>query len=107
MLTPSRPTDTSSFYNRGACLFFAILTNAFQSALEILALYEQRPIGKLLLSRISTLVLIPLCSRETHVHGLVSSVHRGHSLDDMRLTGEDSDKRWVQPGFVLHDEPAP
>ncbi|VDC07751.1 unnamed protein product [Peniophora sp. CBMAI 1063] len=38
------PSDTSSFYNRTACLFFAILTNAFQSALEILALYEQRPI---------------------------------------------------------------
>lgn len=40
-----RPGDTSSFYNRGALLFFAILMNAFQSNLEILQLYEQRPIG--------------------------------------------------------------
>ncbi|KAI0028777.1 AtrD, ABC-transporter [Vararia minispora EC-137] len=36
--------DTSSFYSRGALLFFAILSNAFQSFLEILQLYEQRPI---------------------------------------------------------------
>ncbi|VDC04768.1 unnamed protein product [Peniophora sp. CBMAI 1063] len=38
------PSDTSSFYNRGSLLFFAILMNAFQSNLEILQLYEQRPI---------------------------------------------------------------
>ncbi|KAK0199278.1 AtrD, ABC-transporter [Desarmillaria ectypa] len=38
------PKDTSSFYSRGALLFFAILMNAFSSALEILTLYEQRPI---------------------------------------------------------------
>ncbi|MCJ1283705.1 hypothetical protein MMC26_003036 [Xylographa opegraphella] len=36
--------DTSSFYSRGALLFFAILINAFGSALEILTLYAQRPI---------------------------------------------------------------
>ncbi|KAI0030129.1 ABC-2 type transporter-domain-containing protein [Vararia minispora EC-137] len=36
--------DTSSFFSRGSLLFFAILSNAFQSALEILQLYEQRPI---------------------------------------------------------------
>ncbi|KZO90913.1 hypothetical protein CALVIDRAFT_602620 [Calocera viscosa TUFC12733] len=36
--------DTSSFYSRGALLFFAILMNAFSSALEILTLYAQRPI---------------------------------------------------------------
>lgn len=35
---------TSSFYSRGALLFFAILMNAFGSALEILTLYAQRPI---------------------------------------------------------------
>jgi ABC-type multidrug transport system ATPase subunit len=35
---------TSSFYARGALLFFAILMNAFGSALEILTLYAQRPI---------------------------------------------------------------
>jgi len=35
---------TSSFYERGALLFFAILMNAFGSALEILTLYAQRPI---------------------------------------------------------------
>ncbi|KAK9470227.1 ABC-2 type transporter-domain-containing protein [Dipodascopsis tothii] len=35
---------TSSFYSRGALLFFAILFNAFSSALEILSLYAQRPI---------------------------------------------------------------
>ncbi|OQE34548.1 hypothetical protein PENCOP_c017G05487 [Penicillium coprophilum] len=38
------PKDTSSFYARGALLFFAVLLNAFSSALEILTLYAQRPI---------------------------------------------------------------
>ncbi|KAI9376334.1 ABC-2 type transporter-domain-containing protein [Aspergillus egyptiacus] len=38
------PNDTSSFYYRGALLFFAVLLNAFSSALEILTLYSQRPI---------------------------------------------------------------
>ncbi|KAJ9113734.1 ABC multidrug transporter afr2 [Naganishia adeliensis] len=38
------PSDTSSFYARGSLLFFAILLNAFSSALEILTLYAQRPI---------------------------------------------------------------
>ncbi|KAH6633454.1 ABC transporter CDR4 [Boeremia exigua] len=38
-----QPT-TSSFYQRSALLFFAILMNAFGSALEILTLYAQRPI---------------------------------------------------------------
>ncbi|KLT39406.1 putative xenobiotic-transporting ATPase [Cutaneotrichosporon oleaginosum] len=36
--------NTASFYNRGGLLFFAILMNAFGSALEILTLYAQRPI---------------------------------------------------------------
>ncbi|KAL2820669.1 ABC-2 type transporter-domain-containing protein [Aspergillus granulosus] len=36
--------DTGSFYSRGALLFFAVLLNAFGSALEILTLYAQRPI---------------------------------------------------------------
>jgi len=35
---------TDSFYLRSALLFFAILMNAFGSALEILTLYAQRPI---------------------------------------------------------------
>ncbi|KAI8156818.1 ZEB2-regulated ABC transporter 1 [Colletotrichum sp. SAR 10_70] len=35
---------TSSFYNRSAVLFVAILANAFSSALEILTQYAQRPI---------------------------------------------------------------
>ncbi|KAL6246776.1 Multidrug resistance protein [Rhinocladiella similis] len=38
------PHTTGSFYSRGALLFFAILMNAFGSALEILTLYAQRPI---------------------------------------------------------------
>ena len=38
-----QPT-TSSFFQRGALLFFACLMNAFASALEILTLYAQRPI---------------------------------------------------------------
>ncbi|KAL2831229.1 ABC-2 type transporter-domain-containing protein [Aspergillus cavernicola] len=38
------PNSTSSFYYRGALLFFAVLLNAFSSALEILTLYAQRPI---------------------------------------------------------------
>lgn len=35
---------TNSFFSRGALLFFAILLNAFASALEILTLWQQRPI---------------------------------------------------------------
>ncbi|KAL9057263.1 MAG: hypothetical protein Q9162_002467 [Coniocarpon cinnabarinum] len=35
---------TSSFFQRGALLFFAVLLNAFGSMLEILTLYAQRPI---------------------------------------------------------------
>ncbi|CAG7975963.1 unnamed protein product [Penicillium salamii] len=38
------PNDVTSFYSRGALLFFAVLLNAFSSALEILTLYAQRPI---------------------------------------------------------------
>ncbi|TVY89849.1 ZEB2-regulated ABC transporter [Lachnellula willkommii] len=38
-----KPT-TDSFFSRSAILFFAILVNAFGSALEILTLYAQRPI---------------------------------------------------------------
>lgn len=36
--------NTNSFFQRGAVLFFAVLINAFGSALEILTLYAQRPI---------------------------------------------------------------
>jgi ATP-binding cassette, subfamily G (WHITE), member 2, PDR len=38
------PDNTGSFFSRGALLFYAILVNAFSSALEILTLYAQRPI---------------------------------------------------------------
>jgi ATP-binding cassette subfamily G (WHITE) protein 2 (PDR) len=38
------PKTAESFFQRGAALFFAILMNAFGSALEILTLYQQRPI---------------------------------------------------------------
>lgn len=38
------PYTTTSFFSRGSLLFFAILLNAFGSALEILTLYAQRPI---------------------------------------------------------------
>lgn len=38
------PSNTGSFYSRGALLFFAILLNAFSSFLEILTIYAQRPI---------------------------------------------------------------
>ena len=38
-----QPT-TNSFFQRGALLFFAVLLNAFGSALEVLTLYAQRPI---------------------------------------------------------------
>ncbi|KAK3075150.1 Multidrug resistance protein [Teratosphaeriaceae sp. CCFEE 6253] len=38
------PQTSGSFFQRGAVLFFAILLNAFGSALEILTLYAQRPI---------------------------------------------------------------
>ncbi|KAI9935030.1 hypothetical protein ASPWEDRAFT_117761 [Aspergillus wentii DTO 134E9] len=35
---------TDSFFRRGALLFFSILLNAFSSSLEILTLWQQRPI---------------------------------------------------------------
>ena len=38
------PETSSSFFQRGSLLFFAVLMNAFASALEILTLYSQRPI---------------------------------------------------------------
>src|SRR5436190_12759190 len=38
------PADSSSFFSRGALLFFAILMNGFASSLEILTLWQQRPI---------------------------------------------------------------
>ena len=38
------PQNTGSFFQRGAVLFFAVLMNAFGSALEILTLYAQRSI---------------------------------------------------------------
>ncbi|KAF9000473.1 ABC-2 type transporter-domain-containing protein [Cyathus striatus] len=37
-------STTNSFYSRGALLFFAVLMNAFASNLEVLTVYEQRPI---------------------------------------------------------------
>ncbi|CAH0014693.1 unnamed protein product [Clonostachys rhizophaga] len=36
--------DSNSFFQRGALIFFACLSNAFASALEIFILYAQRPI---------------------------------------------------------------
>ncbi|CCG24705.1 hypothetical protein CORT_0G00140 [Candida orthopsilosis Co 90-125] len=36
--------DTGSFYYRGAAMFFAVLFNAFASLLEILSLFDARPI---------------------------------------------------------------
>jgi ATP-binding cassette subfamily G (WHITE) protein 2 (PDR) len=38
------PQTTSSFYYRGAAMFFAVLFNAFASLLEIMSLFEARPI---------------------------------------------------------------
>ncbi|GKZ32454.1 hypothetical protein AbraIFM66950_001842 [Aspergillus brasiliensis] len=37
-------STTNSFFQRGALIFFAILLNGFASALEILTLWQQRPI---------------------------------------------------------------
>jgi ABC-type multidrug transport system ATPase subunit/ABC-type multidrug transport system permease subunit len=38
------PEHSGSFFSRGALLFFAVLMNGFASALEILTLWQQRPI---------------------------------------------------------------
>ncbi|MCP8717949.1 MAG: pleiotropic drug resistance family ABC transporter [Asgard group archaeon] len=38
------PQTTGSFYYRGASMFFAVLFNAFASLLEIMSLFEARPI---------------------------------------------------------------
>jgi hypothetical protein len=35
---------TGSFYEHGSILYFAVLLNAFASALEILIMWQQRPI---------------------------------------------------------------
>ncbi|PGH16168.1 hypothetical protein AJ79_01935 [Helicocarpus griseus UAMH5409] len=40
----NRPDHTGSFFDRGALLFFAILMNGFASSLEIMTLWQQRPI---------------------------------------------------------------
>ncbi|KAL4960885.1 pleiotropic drug resistance family ABC transporter [Aspergillus stella-maris] len=37
-------STTDAFFSRGALIFFAVLLNAFSSALEILTLWQQRPI---------------------------------------------------------------
>jgi ABC-type multidrug transport system ATPase subunit/ABC-type multidrug transport system permease subunit len=36
--------DTGAFFSRGSLIFFATLTNAFSSQLEMMSLYAQRPI---------------------------------------------------------------
>ncbi|KAJ5974472.1 hypothetical protein N7481_011682 [Penicillium waksmanii] len=36
--------DTGAFFSRGSLIFFATLTNAFSSQLEMMSLYDQRPI---------------------------------------------------------------
>ncbi|RCK65837.1 Multidrug resistance protein CDR1 [Candida viswanathii] len=38
------PPTTSSFYYRGVALFYAVLFNAFSSMLEVMTLYEARPV---------------------------------------------------------------
>ncbi|PGH05928.1 hypothetical protein GX51_02709 [Blastomyces parvus] len=38
------PNDTSSFFSRGALIFFAIMLNALATTLEIMTLWQQRPI---------------------------------------------------------------
>lgn len=38
------PSTTGSFYYRGAAMFFAVLFNAFSSLLEIMSLFEARPV---------------------------------------------------------------
>ncbi|KLJ06286.1 ATPase [Blastomyces silverae] len=38
------PNDTSSFFSRGALIFFGILMNALATTLEIMTLWQQRPV---------------------------------------------------------------
>lgn len=38
------PNNTSSFYERGSALYFGVLFSCFSSVLEILALFEARPV---------------------------------------------------------------
>ncbi|KAJ5521119.1 CDR ABC transporter [Penicillium fimorum] len=38
------PDNTDSFYHRGSLLFFAIMISAFSSSLEIMIMWQQRPI---------------------------------------------------------------
>ncbi|KAJ5153604.1 CDR ABC transporter [Penicillium coprophilum] len=39
-----QPNNTDSFYSRGSLLFFAIMISAFASSLEIMTMWQQRPI---------------------------------------------------------------
>ncbi|AET41310.1 uncharacterized protein Ecym_8014 [Eremothecium cymbalariae DBVPG len=39
-----KPNDATTFYSRGAAMFYGLLFNAFSSLLEINALYEIRPV---------------------------------------------------------------
>ena len=48
------PNDTSSFFAKGAALFFAILLNALMAITEINGLYSQRPIVEKQASYVST-----------------------------------------------------
>ena len=38
------PPTTDSFYHRGVALFYAVLFNAFSSLLEVMTMYEARPV---------------------------------------------------------------
>ncbi|EDN03106.1 hypothetical protein HCAG_00970 [Histoplasma mississippiense (nom. inval.)] len=38
------PNDTSSFFSRGALIFFAIILNALATTLEVMTLWQQRPV---------------------------------------------------------------
>ena len=100
------PATTSSFYSRGALLFFAILLNAFSSVLEVC-----KPIIYLfVLYQYQCLDLDTLCPttdcREALDLRFLPSVIRSHILHDLRLTQQNSHLHILQSRALLHDEPS-
>lgn len=94
--------DTSSFYSRGALLFFAILLNAFGSALEVGHTARSPIETDLLLTSTGALSdLDALCPtthrRKARTICLLSSVSRGRRFDAHRHAVQNRQRHLLQP----------
>ena len=97
------PDGTQSFYGRGALLFFAILMNAFASALEV---FQRSAKSEEMLTQLD---IDPLCTttdrRETFPIRAVPSVCRGSSISTLRHALQDHQCNHIQFDHLLHDKP--